>query len=85
MKNKEIYNFAPQIELTKKTAPIRKGEIIGTATYTIDDTDYKVDLIAEHAVSVNSYSTYIFIAIGVFLIIAVIAIILTSVLLKDDY
>ena len=85
LKNKEIYNFAPQIELTKKTAPIRKGEIIGTATYTIDDTDYKVDLIAEHAVSVNSYSTYIFIAIGVFLIIAVIAIILTSVLLKDDY
>ena len=51
----------------------------------IEGTDYKVDLIAEHEVSVNSYSTYIFIAVGIFLIIAVVAIILTSVLLRDEY
>ena len=85
LKNKEIYNFAPKIDLVKTSAPIRKGEIIGTATYSIEGTDYKVDLIAEHEVSVNSYSTYIFIAVGIFLIIAVVAIILTSVLLRDEY
>ena len=84
LKNKEIYNFSPTINLTKTEAPIRKGEVIGTATYTIDNVDYKIDLIAEHDVSIYSYSTYIFIALGVLLIIAVVAIILTSVILKDD-
>lgn len=39
--------FEPVIELNDVIeAPIEKGDILGTATYTIYDTDYKIDLVA---------------------------------------
>ncbi len=84
LKNKDIYNLTPEITINKSQAPIKKGEVIGTATYTIEGATYTTNLVAEHAVSVNTYSTIIFIAIGVFFIIAIVAIVLTGVILKDE-
>lgn len=50
--NKNLnYEFIPQINLKENlSAPIKQGDVVGTATYYIEGIEYTVDLIASHSV-----------------------------------
>lgn len=47
MKDNQVLDVTPTITLTKTFAPIKKGEICGYATYTVDGQSYKVDLVSD--------------------------------------
>ena len=68
----QIIDATPEINITKTLAPISKGEVIGSITYSIDDNVYTSNLIAEHDVYSINYLIYILIIAIVFFIILII-------------
>jgi len=66
-------NITPEITLnTDIKAPIKEGQIIGTAKYTIDNEVYNIELIAAHDVENSKIFEYvlpIFIIIAIFIVI----------------
>ena len=56
--------LSPQITLKNiPSAPVSKGEIVGTATYTIDEQNYSIDLVAANDVIKKSSNIYFIIAL----------------------
>ena len=50
-KSTDVDKINPDIKLNENIiAPITKGDVLGTITYTVDDIEYTSDLIAEHDV-----------------------------------
>ncbi len=71
----DLENLSPQITLqTIPSAPISQGTVLGTATYTLDNQVYSVNLIASHDVLVKTDNVYYLLVAG--LILVIIAIIL---------
>ena len=75
------------IEITQNlTAPINKGDIVGTATYTAGEKTYTVELIADNNVIEKTYyEIYIAIGIGAFLSIIIITIIIIKIKKKNKF
>ena len=64
---------------SKILAPVKKGDVLGSITYTAGEKIYTVDLIADNDVIEKTYyEIYIAIGIGVFIIIVIIIIIINS-------
>ena len=73
----EVIDATPVINLNNVLAPISKGEVVGTITYTIDDIKYSSDLIASHDVYTSSVMNSILL-LGIIFIILLLLVILTS-------
>ncbi|MCI8760609.1 MAG: D-alanyl-D-alanine carboxypeptidase [Clostridia bacterium] len=53
-------------------APIEQGDVLGTASYTIDKIEYKTDLLASHLVEKSKLLNYIIMTIvGIFLLVLI--------------
>ena len=60
----DLDSLSPQITLKNiPSAPVSKGEIVGTATYTIDEQNYSIDLVAANDVIKKSSHIYFIIAL----------------------
>lgn len=60
IKNGNDNNIKPEIILTEKIkAPIKEGEILGTAKFQADNTEYIVNLVASHDVEKSKLFEYI--------------------------
>lgn len=71
----DLKDVEPQITLQRiPTAPIQKGELLGSATYMIDDETYSIDLIAANDVVKQSFLLYFMIAALAFVIIVLLMI-----------
>lgn len=68
MKKGAPLDITPQINLTKHFAPISKGEIVGTITYTINNVNYTSNLLADHDVYSLNYEFIIIILASIFII-----------------
>ncbi len=68
LKNDTIIDISPKITIHIALAPITKGTILGTATYTIDGKTYTTDLVAQNDVYASNYLTIIWILLGIFAI-----------------
>ena len=55
----EAIDVTPEISITKSSAPISSGEVVGTISYTLDGITYNSDLIATHDVYSASYLNFI--------------------------
>ena len=65
----------PEIIVTKRMAPVKAGEKVGTMSYTVNGVKYETDLLAEHDVEVKNYFIYIGIIFGVFMVALIIVVI----------
>ncbi len=63
-----VLDVTPNIKITKYLAPIAKGEVVGTITYTAYGNTFTSDLVAEHDVYSVSYLSFILIILFVFMI-----------------
>ena len=71
-------DITPEITLNSSIeAPIKKGTILGTASYTIDGKTYTQDIIASHDVE-KDYTIIYFIIAGIIALIIIISIILIA-------
>lgn len=81
---KDVTNtYSPTIQWNEEIlAPIEEGSVLGTATYTIYDTNYTVPLVAKHAVAEQTFSILGFFgnALKGFLILLVILVILVLII-----
>ena len=66
----------PETSITKRLAPVKKGDVIGKISYTVNGVKYESVLIAEHDVEVRNYFIYIGIIVGIFFILLIIVIII---------
>ena len=64
----KVIDVTPVISLTNVLAPISKGEVVGTITYTIDDVEYSSDLIASHDVYSSNIKSFIILLSVIFVI-----------------
>ena len=62
----EAIDVTPEISITKSSAPISSGEVVGTISYTLDGITYNSDLIATHDVYSASYLNFILILLCTF-------------------
>lgn len=54
-------DFSPEININNNlSAPISRGQVVGSITYNIDDITYSCDLIASHNVEKSSFFTLMF-------------------------
>lgn len=68
----DIYtSFVPNISINELSAPIKKGEVVGSISYDINGKVYNSDLIAENDVE----KSYMFIIVDIFVVILVLIII----------
>ena len=65
----EVIDITPVINVI---APIAKGEVVGTITYTIDDIEYSSDLIASHDVYSSDAKSLIIVLSIIFVILLII-------------
>ena len=65
----------PEIIVTKRMAPVKAGEKVGTMSYTVNGVKYETNLLAEHDVEVKNYFIYIGIIFGVFMVALIIVVI----------
>ena len=78
IKKGEIIDATPNINLdTTISAPIAKGQVIGSITYNIDGIHYNSDLVAAHNVYSSSITDIIFILLAVFIVLLIFVIILS--------
>lgn len=77
--NLNLSEIEPEIQLRSEiTAPVKKGEKLGTITYTIDGTEYTSNIVAESNVEKNiNFISYSFIA-GFILLVAGIFVLLSK-------
>ena len=74
MKDNQVLDVTPIVTINKSFAPIKKGEICGYATYTVDGQSYKVDLVSDQDVTEVDNSNMILITVvSVVLVIGLIA------------
>lgn len=74
--SKPFDNVSPQITLKDlPSAPVAQGNVLGTATYVIDDKSYVVNLLASHDVQLSTSRTY-FLQIILLVIVVIILILL---------
>jgi D-alanyl-D-alanine carboxypeptidase (penicillin-binding protein 5/6) len=74
LKDNQVIDVTPVVTITKSFAPIKKGEVCGYATFTVDDQSYKVDLISDQDVTEVDNSNMILITVvGVVAVIGLIA------------
>lgn len=60
-------SFIPTVSINKLSAPINKGDVVGSISYKINDTTYTANLIAENDVE----KSYMFIIIDIGIVIAI--------------
>lgn len=63
LKDNQVIDVTPVVTINKSFAPIKKGEICGYATYTVDNQSYKVDLISDQDVTEVDNSNMILITV----------------------
>ena len=73
----EVIDITPVINLTNVIAPIAKGEVVGTITYTIDEIEYSSDLIASHDVYSSDAKSLIILLSIIFIILLVVVLFLS--------
>ncbi len=74
--SKPFDNVSPQITLKDlPSAPVAQGNVLGTATYVIDDKSYVVNLLASHDVQLSTSRTY-FLQIILLVIVVIVLILL---------
>ena len=74
MKDNQVLDITPTVTLTKTFAPIKKGEICGYATYTVDGQSYKVDLVSDQdVIEVDNSNMVLITVIAVVAVIGLIA------------
>ena len=74
LKDNQVLDVTPTVTINKSFAPIKKGEICGYATYTVDGQTYKVDLVSDQDVTEVDNSNMILITVvGVVAVIGLIA------------
>ena len=74
MKDNQVLDVTPTVTLTKTFAPIKKGEICGYATYTVDGQSYKVDLVSDQdVIEVDNSNMVLITVIAVVAVIGLIA------------
>ena len=74
LKDNLVLDVTPTVTINKSFAPIKKGEICGYATYTVDGQSYKVDLVSDQDVTEVDNSNMILITVvGVVAVIGLIA------------
>ncbi len=67
----DLDSVSPQITLKNiPSAPISKGELVGTATYTIDEQTYSIDLVAANDVIKKSSYIYLVMLLAILIIIS---------------
>lgn len=65
----DVNNLLPTIDLNKNLlAPIEEGAVLGTITYTVDNTKYTSNLLAGSSVEVAKNYSWIFIILGILLL-----------------
>ena len=62
----EAIDVTPEINITKSSAPISSGEVVGTISYSLDGITYSSDLIATHDVYSASYLNFILVLLCTF-------------------
>lgn len=75
----EVVDVTPVIQINNMLAPIAQGQVVGSITYTIDEVDYKSDLIATHDVYSSNVMNVI---LALFAIFAVLLVIVTIISIK---
>ena len=74
LKDNQVLDVTPIVTINKSFAPIKKGEICGYATYTVDGQSYKVDLFSDQDVLEVDNSNMILLTLaGVVIVIGLIA------------
>ena len=74
LKDNQVLDVTPIVTINKSFAPIKKGEICGYATYTVDGQSYKVDLVSDQDVLEVDNSNMILLTLaGVVIVIGLIA------------
>lgn len=69
-KSLDMSSVIPEVKYNEElVAPIKKGEIIGTIKYKVDDIEYSANLLAKNDVEKQTYTMY-FIGAGVALLLA---------------
>jgi D-alanyl-D-alanine carboxypeptidase (penicillin-binding protein 5/6) len=79
-KNYDLENLEPDIQITKSlTSPISAGEIMGTVTYTINNTQYSTNLVANNSVVRNGVYDILFKICLIILALTILALLLSTV------
>lgn len=76
-KSENVLDITPKISFKNTFAPISKGQVIATITYTIDGIDYSTDLMASHDVYSSSTMNFILLLGILFILLLVIVICMT--------
>lgn len=77
VKKGQVVDATPDISLNNISIPISKGQVLGSIKYTINNTEYSSDLIAEHNVYSANVMNIILILIIAFVILLIPVIILS--------
>lgn len=72
----EVLDITPVINLNNTLAPISKGEVVGTITYTIDDIEYSSNLVASHDVYSSNTKNFILLFVVLFIVFLLIILLL---------
>lgn len=73
----EVIDATPTVSINTVLAPISKGQVIGTITYTIDSIEYSSELIASHDVYSSSIMNIILILLCTFLVLLLLVTVLS--------
>ncbi len=76
-KSENVLDITPKISFKNTFAPISKGQVVATITYTIDGIDYSTDLMASHDVYSSSTMNFILLLGILFILLLVIIICMT--------
>ena len=68
IKNNTVIDVTPDIKINNLIAPIAKGDVVGTITYTVHGETFKTNLLAEHNVEAFNLYLILMIMFGIFLI-----------------
>ncbi len=74
----EVIDITPNIKFTKFLAPIGKGEVVGSITYTYNGKEYTSDLIAAHDVYSGDNTNLLIGIIGTFVVLLLFVILLSE-------
>lgn len=73
----EIIDATPTVSINTVFAPIAKGQVVGTITYTIDSIEYSSELIASHDVYSSSVMDIILLLLCTFLVLLLLVTVLS--------
>ena len=79
-------DITPKIDLNKFiSAPLAKGAVVGTATYSLLNTDYTVNLIASHDVQKSELIIMILRILLVLVVLIFLTILISKIIKKKKY